>query len=74
MIEARVALRAAAGGARSGRFPLRAVIVVALAITLSGCLVLAIPSVAYEGYKYEHQPKAATARTHPAPAPDNSIE
>ncbi|MBF6568353.1 MAG: hypothetical protein IVW54_05695 [Candidatus Binataceae bacterium] len=74
MIEAKVALRATAGAARSGRFPLRAALVIALAITMSGCLVLAIPSVAYEGYKYEHQPKAAGAKAHPAPTPDNSIE
>jgi hypothetical protein len=53
----------------------RVAIAVAIAITMSGCLVLAIPSVAYEGYKYEQKPQAASGhRAHPTPTPDDSIE
>jgi len=53
---------------RGASMPLsRLTLVVALAIALGiwcgGCLALAIPEVAYEGYKYEHnkdsKPKAA---------------
>jgi hypothetical protein len=59
-----------------------AVITIALGLWCAGCLALAVPEVAYEGYKYEHNKDAKPGATptparvkrkHP-PASDDSIE
>ena len=45
------------------RFLRRSLVVVALAALsagVSGCLALAIPSLAYQGYKYEHPDKTTS--------------
>lgn len=54
--------------------------VIALGIWCAGCLALAVPEVAYEGYKYEHKKNAKPTST-PTPAThhrshpnDDSIE
>ncbi len=46
------------------RFMRRSLVVVALAVLsvgVSGCVWLAIPSLAYQGYKYEHPDKTTTS-------------
>ncbi|GEM_PF-5194824 len=71
------------------RFLRRSLVVVALGAVsagASGCLWLAVPSLAYQGYKYEHPDQTAasgkresTSRKKPAtasgqPIPQNEIE
>lgn len=40
-----------------------AAIMLALGLCCAGCLALAVPEVAYEGYKYEHHKSAKAAPT-----------
>jgi predicted SAM-dependent methyltransferase len=56
---------------------------IALGLCCAGCLALAVPEVAYEGYKYEHNKNAKPTPTptpsshrrhHPAPVNDDSVE
>ena len=68
--------------------PSRLLVVAAIGFGLSlacgGCLMLAVPEVAYEGYKYEHNknakptlaptPAGASVERQPSRAIDDSIE
>ena len=43
-------------------------IMIALGLCATGCLALAVPEVAYEGYKYEHKKQAKPT---PTPTPSS---
>ena len=56
-------------------------ITVALGLCCAGCLALAVPEVAYEGYKYEHNKNAKptptptpSRRRHHSQVNDDSVE
>jgi hypothetical protein len=67
------------------RSSILAALALAIGMICSGCLAMAIPEVAYEGYKFTHKKEAkatpaptpagrATAKRQPAHAVDESIE
>ncbi len=49
---------------RGARWLLTAAIMFGLAASCAGCIWLAIPSLAYQGYKYEHDKNSQTATSH----------
>jgi hypothetical protein len=65
------------------KFSLTVALLVLLSAWSSGCIWLAVPSLAYEGYKYEHPSKASSTQAkakssssqpQPSASSDHSIE
>ncbi len=49
---------------RGMRWLMTAAIMFGMAASCAGCIWLAIPSLAYQGYKYEHDKNSQTATSH----------